>query len=74
MEIRDWYSKAYAKVTEIAEKPLLCDESYFKNYLTWANFVTKFVLPTIILVGCNVMILLEVNNFIRYFFKRQMRY
>ena len=57
-----WYSKAYTKTAEISEKDdLLCDDLYFTVYLTWSNFVIKFALPTIILVGCNVKILSEVN-------------
>ena len=59
--VREWFSKAYANVTEIAERPLLCDPRYFNIYLTWTNFIVRFALPTIILIGCNFKILHKVE-------------
>ena len=59
----DWYDKAYTKVKQIApaENGLLCNEMYFHLYLTWTNFVVRFIIPTIILIFCNLKILLEVK-------------
>ena len=60
-ELQQWYSKAYTKVTEITERPLLCEHLYFTIYLTWVNFAVKFVVPTVVLIGCNIKILYEVS-------------
>jgi len=61
-EVGDWIRKAYTNVTEVVELPLLCNPKYFNIYLTWINFFVKFVIPTIILVGCNIRILSEVKK------------
>ena len=60
-EVGDWIRKAYTNVTEVVELPLLCDPSYFNIYLTWINFFVKFLIPTVILLGCNIRILSEVS-------------
>ena len=59
-EVRDWYSKGYTSVVEIAERDLLCDPLYYNIYLIWSNFMVKFVVPTIILIGCSIKIFIEV--------------
>lgn len=64
--LKEWYENAYTNVTEIAEKPLLCKPMYFEIYLTWANFAVKFIVPTIILIGCNIKIIAEVSMNLYY--------
>ena len=66
-KLQAWYKKAYTKKTEIAENSfggitLLCNPIYFKLYLTWMNFFIRFVIPTAILIGCNVNIFREVSG------------
>ena len=55
-----WYKDAYQNVTDVVERELLCNKTYFTIYLVWMNFIFKFVIPTTILVFCNVKILLRV--------------
>ena len=59
-KIIDWYGNAYENVTDVVENELLCNKMYFAVYLVWMNFIVKFIIPTAILVVCNVKILLEV--------------
>ena len=66
--IINWYSKAYENVTDVVERQLLCDKMYFTVYLVWMNFIVKFVVPTTILIVCNVKILLEVH--LTYYFDK----
>ena len=61
LPLRDWFNKAYTNVTEIKEKEFLCQPLYFVIYLTWTNFAVKFVIPTLLLIGCNIKILFEVS-------------
>ena len=65
--LKEWYGNAYTYVTEIAEKPLLCEPMYVEIYLTWANFAVKFIVPTIILIGCNIKIIAEVSMNLYYY-------
>ena len=60
-ELKEWYNNAYTNVTEIVERSLLCEQWYFTVYLTWVNFSVRFILPTIILIVCNVTIIVEVS-------------
>ena len=59
--IIDWYGKAYQNVTDVVESGLLCNKTYFAIYLVWMNFIFKFVIPTTVLVFCNLQILLKVR-------------
>ena len=65
--LQAWYKKAYEKKTEIAENSiggytLLCNQTYFTMYLTWMNFFVRFVIPTAILIVCNIKIYREVSG------------
>lgn len=57
-----WYKLAYTTEVEIVPQNLLCDAVYFSVYLTWMNFVVKFLLPTTTLIFCNTKILMEVKK------------
>lgn len=61
-EYINWENKAYENITEVAERSLLCNQIYVDLYLTWMNFIVRFVIPTIILIFCNVKILNEVKK------------
>ena len=56
-----WRQKAFLNVTVVKETDLLSNNIYVTVYLTWLNFLVRFLAPTILLAFFNVKIVLEVN-------------
>ena len=53
-----WRQKAFSNVTVV--KDLLSNNIYVTVYLTWFNFLVRFLVPTILLIFFNMKIVLEV--------------
>ena len=55
-----WRQKAFSNVTVVKERDLLSNKLYVIVYLTWLNFLVRFLVPTILLAFFNLKIVLEV--------------
>lgn len=55
-----WHQKAFSNVTVVKETDLLSNNLYVTVYLTWLNFLVRFLVPTILLAFFNMKIVLEV--------------
>ena len=55
-----WRQKAFLNVTVVKETDLLSNNVYVTVYLTWLNFLVRFLVPTILLIFFNMKIVLEV--------------
>ena len=55
-----WRQKAFSNVTVVKETDLLSNNIYVTVYLTWLNFLVRFLVPTILLAFFNMKIILEV--------------
>ena len=55
-----WRQKAFSNVTVVKETDLLSNNIYVTVYLTWLNFLVRFLIPTILLAFFNMKIILEV--------------
>ena len=55
-----WRQKAFSNVTVVKETDLLSNNIYVTVYLTWLNFLVRFLVPTILLIFFNMKIVLEV--------------
>ena len=56
-----WRQKAFSNVTVVKETNLLSNNIYVTVYLTWLNFLVRFLIPTILLAFFNMKIVLEVS-------------